>query len=185
MHVKNKPKTSIVVEFISKVFVLLLISGACIAGNIKYEICLTSIAAVQVSEKDGDELYIHTTEYLMNRKPKNKRVPNFPQYWRSQDLHKVKNVPLYYGLLENNRSTSLVISLIEHDIPPFDNDDHLGSVKVSIINKGGKLQAKWMHAEYNDGVEFKVVNKETNTFSLKTSTSEYILQLSLKSTPSR
>jgi len=46
---------------------------------------------------------------------------------------------LWQGEIKEGHKVILIVSLMEHDSPPWDNNDLLGSFKLALINANGKL----------------------------------------------
>lgn len=139
-------------RLLSSCFVLMLLclGGSVFAQDVKVTIKLDKIEAKKTNEKNGDELYFSTIEYSSRNTPTINRVPIFPTHWLSKDLDKLHNVVLWQGTLHTSESVLLVLSLIEQDLPPWDVDDHIGSVQVKMANKEGELQVQWGQPHYRD-----------------------------------
>jgi hypothetical protein len=104
---------------------------------------LLTINAIQTLETQGDELYLDVTAYPSNGKPHNFQVPKYPLYWGSNQLDKVNNVPIWQEPLANGEAVTLIISLVEQDIPLWGTDDLIGSIRVRLRNIDGKLESSW------------------------------------------
>jgi hypothetical protein len=129
---------------------LLVFSLNAVANSKHVSIKLLKIEAAKTSERSGDEIYFSIISYPNKAEPTIARVPMFPLHWKSKDLKTVTNVMLWEGDLNPGQSTLLVLSLLEQDLPPFNSDDHIGSVQVILKNDNGKLIAKWGQAHYID-----------------------------------
>jgi hypothetical protein len=123
-----------------------------------------NITLVKLSEASGDELYFSIAKYSNKEKPSLVRIPEPPLYWRSKDLNLLNNVVLATETLENGEEVQFIISLIEADSPPFDPDDHIGSIQLNLSNKDGKMEQKWQQPNLVD---------QTNVGQLKVSLPEF------------
>ena len=141
--------------------------------EVKVLVNLKEIIAVKPSEKYGDEVYFSVTQYSDQKKPKQFRIPAYPNHWQSKNLEKIKNINLWQGSLGNNEFVQLMISLIEQDSPPFIHDDHLGSTKVTLKNVKGKLQINWEIPQLKDQPDVRQIKKNTPFFILRGSNFQY------------
>lgn len=107
-------------------------------------ISLSSLKAIKTQESNGDELYLTVTEYPSVGQSSHKQFPQYPEYWPSAKLSQVSNVPLWNKELKSGESVILIISLIEQDVPPFNPDDLIGTVRVTMKNNNGKLESSWV-----------------------------------------
>lgn len=127
------------------------------------EVTLNSIKNVVANERGDDELYINVTAFHSDGKFTTYTVPGgdkptlghygsrfpagpprIPQaYWPAKALSKVKDIPLWKGDVTKDSAVQLVVALVEHDIPPWNLDDMIGSVKIKIGMEKGQLSANW------------------------------------------
>ncbi len=63
-------------------------------------------------------------------------------FWRDANLNKIKNVLIWSRSNIGNKNTQLSISLVEADMPPWDIDDVLGTIKVNIIKKNNQVDCQ-------------------------------------------
>ena len=87
---------------------------------------------------------------------------------------------LWEGLLQNKEAIQLVVSLIEQDMPPWDLDDHIGSVKITLANDNGKLQTKYSIPNFQDQPEVIQPNSKYPLFILKGDGSQYKVAFEVK-----
>ncbi|GAB4392479.1 MAG: hypothetical protein Tsb005_06680 [Gammaproteobacteria bacterium] len=116
-------------------------------------VVLHNIRLAKRDEHSGDELYLTTTAYTdkPKQRPEHQRIPRFPIYWISSHLEPLKNVPVWQGKLNDNENVTLIFSLMEHDAPPWDTDDLLGTVKLHLTNKAGVIESDWRLPNHADG----------------------------------
>lgn len=143
------------------------------AENINVTVKLNSIVAINQSESGGDEVYFTATQYSNKKNPDTVRIPMFPQYWLTQDLQQISEMILWKDTLVDTEVEQVIFSLIEHDAPPWNVDDHIGSVKVTFRNEEGKIHYKWSLPDYKDQPEVVVSKQTPGTFTLKGEQSEY------------
>lgn len=129
------------------------ISGYAFMGNksksIHASLTLDSIQMKRMQEKNGDELYLTVTAYPTKVRPTNIEIPSFPEYWMSKYVNQVKDVPLWDGHIENMDSTTVVVSLVDRDLPPWNIDDVLGTAQVIFKNNNGHLETIWKTPNLN------------------------------------
>ena len=115
------------------------------AGNqsISPSVQLLSIKAVATAEKYGDELYMTVTSYPSKGKASHYQVPKFPLHWPSEHLGKIRNITLWNGNIDKGQAVELVMSLVEQDTPPWNTNDLIGTIKVKLHNKNGKLESSF------------------------------------------
>ncbi len=143
------------------IFLLFFIPTLAFAGSIGVKIKLESIKVIKPAEKGGDEIYFSVTSYAKKKEPIFKRVPMFPVHWLAKHLKKVKDVILWEGTLAEGDAHQIVLSLVEQDIPPWNIDDHLGSVKVKIANERGTFRRKWTMPDYKDQTKVKQTDRDS------------------------
>lgn len=135
---------------------LLCFPIAALAGAINVGLSIDQIELFELSEKRGDELYFTVTEYTKEASD-HWTVPRLPLYWRSKHLEEVKDVSLWQKQLEEGKSVQLILSLVERDVPPWDVDDLIGTVKLTMHNEKGKLQQSWVTQD-NDSTLIQAVS---------------------------
>jgi hypothetical protein len=112
---------------------------------------LRGLEVIRQQEKTGDELYFSVTEIPYDTKsekgkfrlPKYYQVPNFPSHWLSKYANKIHDVTLWKKVANTCESTDVIFSLVEQDVPPWNLDDLLGSVKLEMRCENGKMTAYW------------------------------------------
>lgn len=155
---------------------LTLISTLAFAKDIKVGLQLVSIKPITLAEKRGDEIYFSVTEYTSEKKPGiSTRVPEFPLHWLSKNLDKVKDIKLWSNTIKENAAVQLVVSLVEQDVPPWNIDDHFGSVKITLVNDKGELKETWSMPDYNDGTKVTRNNQDnlSPNFTFRAEGAEY------------
>lgn len=120
------------------------------ANPLQVDVMLSSMKAIKSQEAGGDEVYFSVTQYSNKKRPQESRIPMFPTYWRSATVNELKDVILWHAELEQGESVQVVLSLIEHDAPPWNVDDHLGSAKVTLNNDRGRMKVEWSQPNYQD-----------------------------------
>ncbi|PCH56917.1 MAG: hypothetical protein COC15_02270 [Legionellales bacterium] len=119
-------------------------TGSCSEDKkLTLNLVLSSIKAEKTSETRGDELYFSITQYSSEKDAKQELIPTFPTYWLSKNLSQIKNVPIWKTDLALGEEVKLIISLLEKDAPPWELDDHIGSVQLKVSNVDGNLEYMW------------------------------------------
>ena len=162
---------------------------------------MSDIEALQVNERSDDELYLavsvhHSNGDFESYTMPGKRQPNlghyaarFPAnpprqpmlYWHAKALKGVKNIALWQGEIDDKHGAEVVVSLIEHDMPPWNLDDLIGSVKFTVGKRAGHMSAEWRLLSA-DAVSSKgkLNLGKRQSFTLKDGEGAYKLTLQLK-----
>ncbi len=111
--------------------------------TIKPTLILNHIKFGQSGESDGDELYLSLTVYRANQPAKYNRIPEKPIHWTSEEVDKVKQMPVWSGPIKNGESVLLLIDLMESDDSPLNPDDIIGTASIKFKNNNGVLETKW------------------------------------------
>jgi hypothetical protein len=119
-------------------------------AGIMATVSLEHLTMIREDEKGGDELYLDVTAYPTKTRPTHVQIPEFPEYWMSGYAKEVKNVVLWKGRIPNNDTTTIVLSLVDRDIAPWNVDDVLGTVQVVLKNNNGTLETLWKKPNVND-----------------------------------
>lgn len=165
---------------VSRVFILfisMVVLPAQAADEMKLVLKLDSIEKKDVQEERGDELYFNITEYSSVDAARHYQVPDFPTHWLSPYLENVKDVSLWKKSLIDGESVELIVSLVERDVPPWNVDDLLGSVKLKLKWENNKLQKQWSIPN-EENTSF--IDNETNEFAFTGDDGNYHLKLHVK-----
>lgn len=106
----------------------------------KVNLVLQQITGHVTTEKRGDEVYFDILEYGDNRTPRHYHVPKKPHYWPSAILSKIKDQSLWQGAVSDGNNVKLIVSLMEKDVPPWNNNDLIGVFKLEIKSENGELR---------------------------------------------
>jgi hypothetical protein len=123
--------------------ILVITSFSCWAEPQLVTLKLNAIEKFKSTEKRGDELYFHITEYSSLSAPVHRLVPEYPINWLSDYLSDVKNTTLWERSLREGEAVELVLSLTERDVPPWNLDDLVGTIKVKFRHDGNALVQEW------------------------------------------
>jgi len=66
------------------------------------------------------------------------------QHWKEKNLSSARGTLLWKRTLVNQQGTQLMLSMVESDVPPWDLDDTLGTVKIDLLNNHGHLEIKFL-----------------------------------------
>jgi hypothetical protein len=153
-------------------------SNVALAKDIKVTVNLDNIAAAKMHEDSGEEIYLSVTTYPRKGTPVITRVPMFPLHWIGKELGKIKNVTVWEGTFKEGDGAQIIISLVEQDLPPWDMDDHVGSVKLTLANTAGKFEQKW-DVNYKDQSIVTQDKKGMPKFTFSGQGSEYTASFSV------
>jgi hypothetical protein len=104
---------------------------------------LIHLKAEALSEENGDEVYISVTKYSNLNRPEEFRIPSSPNNWFFKRLSEASNVTLWQGSLAKGEEIKLMISIAEQDFPPWDVDDLIGTLQVTLKEVKGRLIEEW------------------------------------------
>ena len=151
------------------------------SGPVKFQVNLLTIKAVNTGERGGDELYLDVTKFSVDGDHKHIRIPEHPMYWPSEHLEKVNNLSVWKGELVNGQSIELVFSLVEHDIPPWNVDDLIGTVRLKLMNDNGDLVSNWsMPNRATSSVSINTKHGKAERFTLTEDDHVYDIYFQLK-----
>lgn len=155
---------------------LMVASGPVVAKEAKLALKLSAIERVTTTEEGGDELYFSITEYSSKMHPRHYVIPAFPTHWLSDHLNGVKDIVLWEKKLQDTEAVTVLVSLVESDVPPWNVDDLIGTVKLKAINNGEQIESQWRipNKEYSE----KLSGSE-NSFVLSGEGGEYHIALGL------
>jgi len=141
---------------------------------------LVAMESQVTSERRGDELYMTVTVYPSQGRPSHYKVPSHPMYWSSEHLDQINNLKLWDGDIKQGEAVTLVLSLIEMDVPPWNTDDLVGTVRVHMRNNAGRLESSWsMPNRVDDPAVASGTNGTVKTFQLTGEGSNYRISLGL------
>lgn len=116
------------------------------------ELLLSSLEAV-VTQENIEELFVAVTSYSTKNQPSHQEVPSFPRYWLSSHLDKVKNVLIWQGNILSQEKVTIHLSLIERDAPPFDVDDLIGTIIITLNNTEKGVMVSAVHKDMHGDVK--------------------------------
>jgi hypothetical protein len=125
----------------------LLFLGGSVAETLQAEealqLKLIHLQGEALSEENGDEVYISVTKYSNLSHPEEFRIPSSPNNWFFKRLNEANNVTLWQGNLVQGEEIKLMISIAEQDFPPWDVDDLIGTLQVTLKEVKGRLVEEW------------------------------------------
>ena len=132
------------------VFVMSLPVWAKNSQSLHPTINLVNISAVTTAERQGDELYMSVTAYPSSGRPTHYVIPKPPLHWLSDHLEQINTLKLWDGRVAQGEAVTLIFSLIEMDVPPWNTDDLVGTIRVHIKNDAGQLTSSWSMPNRSD-----------------------------------
>jgi hypothetical protein len=121
----------------------LLVSFPAFATTLYAMVHLEGLTQLKAQEKSGDELYINIADSYSNKVKKDVSIPPTPLYWRLDKNSHANNITLWQGKLVEGESASIIFTVLEHDLPPYNPHDHIGAMTLILKNTNGKLQSNW------------------------------------------
>ena len=141
---------------------------------------LENIQKIKTTEHYGDELYWVITEFHSNGKNTQYTIPRYPIHWPAKALSQIKNLKLWNGKLDEGQSTIVYVELVEHDAPPFNIDDSVGSVRLVLKNKKGELKVEWQDSENVQKKDIKKDGRRVEELTFHGEDGEYLTQFYFK-----
>lgn len=138
---------------------------------------LDSIVKIHSQEERGDELYFSITEYSNKQGSDHYQVPNFPTHWLSSHLSQVDDVSIWQKNMSNGEAIELIISLVERDVPPWNVDDLIGSIKLKLKFENNQLEKEW---SIPNQANTSRVPDTKNTFKLLGDEAQYTIVLKVE-----
>jgi hypothetical protein len=133
-------------------------------------VTLDHLQKIHQQEAGGDELYISVTEFSANEKPRFYQIPAFPSHWNSKNLHDIQQVVLWKKPLKMCEKTTVVFSLVEEDMRPWDSDDLIGSVQLNVTCDGQHIKTQWTVPNTSNTT---VLHDKSTGFAFKGSGAQY------------
>lgn len=161
---------------------LLAFATVSYAQNLSLTLTLDKMQINKLTEKSSDELYFSVVEFPSQGKGSSKTIPEYPLYWSSEHVDKIANLTLWNNTLKPGQSAEVLVSLVEHDIPPWNTDDLLGAFKLQVMNKDGKLVTKWSDKNAKNNVAAVTGSSNQKTYTLTGEGGQYQLSVSLDNT---
>ncbi|MBB70799.1 MAG: hypothetical protein CMF50_00170 [Legionellales bacterium] len=143
-------------------------------------IALLKISAQKRAES-SDEVYLAIAEFHSGSKGKYYTVPPYPIHWSSKMLSKIQDLKVWDGIISDGEGVELLISLMEHDAPPYNPDDLIGTVKVRLQYRDGQLHQEWSSpSKESEQKSIRQGKAEMAQFSLMSDNANYQLTFELK-----
>jgi hypothetical protein len=134
---------------VKRFFTILLLTMVAMGVNAETDavlhpkVIVQSIEVIKQAERYGDEVYLVVTEFNSRNENKQYTIPRYPITWPSRALDKVHDLKIWSGDLEEGEEVHLMLELVEHDAPPFNADDSIGSADLTLKNHKGTLKVEW------------------------------------------
>ncbi len=145
---------------------------------------ISKIVPKNSQEENGDELFFEILEIDNNNKKVIFRVPQFPSYWTTNKLDQINDFLLWKGVLKEGMEKTLIISLIDQDFPPWNNNDIIGIIKVELTLIDGNIQSKWSNENGPSGGIIATANdsEHIQKFKLSSEKASYHINIGLTET---
>jgi len=141
------------------------------------KIIIKSMKMLKSTEHYGDELYLVVTEFNSRNDNQQYTIPRYPITWPSRALDQVHDLKVWSGSLYDGDEVDLSIELVEHDAPPFNVDDSIGSAELKLKNNKGKLTTEWTTRHgMTDHQEKKDAKQTSHHYTFKGDGGEYLIK---------
>jgi hypothetical protein len=124
--------------------------GISVQKNIEPDLTMRSIEETFRAKRHGSKFYMTVTAYPSNQKATYQRIPVEPLEWPRKSLDQIRDVSMWRAKLADGEAVTLMISLVEEDVPPWFTDDLVGTISIHMKNEHGKLVEKWSVAGQRD-----------------------------------
>lgn len=104
---------------------------------------LQNLTQIKPREKSGEELYINVEDVSSKKVKKTNVAPSLPLYWRLAKQNGIKNITLWQGKLTEGESVAITFTVLERDLPPYEPEDQVGSMLLTLKNIDGVLKSHW------------------------------------------
>ena len=125
-----------------------------------------------------DKIYLNIATYSSTKVNNDYQIPEAPLHWDANYLDQVKDLVLWEKSLGMDESMDFIISLIENDMPPWNPDELLGTVKLSVRSKNHHISSIW-HAD-EDAVEVDSHQRKVHEYLMLGEHGRYVVGLKLK-----
>lgn len=151
-------------------------------GNVKtapasQQLVLEYILLEKPTSND-DKLYINIATYSSMNVSNDYQIPEAPLHWDVRSLEQIKDLVLWEKSLASDESVDFVLSLIENDMPPWNPDELLGTVKLTVRSKHHNISSVWQADE--DAVEVDSHQRKVHEYLMLGEKGRYIVGLRLK-----
>jgi hypothetical protein len=113
------------------------------AIDIHPTLTVVNLKANHSKNKVEHQLYLRVSEYDSNGITRTFTVPHLKLNWPNHPINHVDNLQIWGGALSDNQATSLVVSIMEHNAPPWKTDNLIGVLNLKLRNEQGKLLTQW------------------------------------------
>lgn len=134
---------------------------------------------VEHSETYGDEVFVHILE-SHGEVVSDTYFPDYPFYFRDGHLENFERTQVWSKELKDNDEVTLFISLIEKDAPPWNIDDLVGELTLTLSKKDGQIYSKWEIVDPEDLDKFVVKTDKNIDLEFFNHNGRYHLDLSLE-----
>lgn len=138
--------------------ILLSFLGAAQAEPVHKTIYVQKIEAIETEESSGDEVYLLITELSPHSRNQQYTIPQYPVTWPSRALPQVANLKVWDGSLDKDEQSEVIVEVVEHDAPPFNADDSIGSARLKLKRINDRIEADW--GSLHDDAEHQAVDSE-------------------------
>lgn len=134
---------------------------------------------IEHSEAYGDEVFVHILESSGEAVSDN-YFPDYPFYFRDGHLENFDRTKVWSKELNDNDQVVLFISLIEKDAPPWNIDDLVGELTLTLEKQNGQVSTRWEMADPEELDKFIIKNDKEVDLELFNDNGRYRLDLSLE-----
>lgn len=156
---------------------LLTLFGTLSAQVVKLHVDKLDI--VEHSEHYGDEVFLHVLE-SHGDKVSDTYLPNYPFYFRDGHLDNFQKTDLWEKELPEGEEVTLFISLIEKDAAPWNIDDLIGELTLSLKVEDGKVVRRWEMVDPENLDKVLSSSDKHMSLELFNDNGRYLLDLSLE-----
>lgn len=155
------------------VFLSIVISKNIYSKNNEYvypTIYIASIKAKTNKNSNQDELFVEVAEFTYkNQTPiQEYRIPGFPSYWIPKTLSRVKDLPIWKGIIKTGETKVIHVHFKDQDF--WNKDDLIGLIKIKMNLVAGIINSEW-----------EIINSYKDVSHISIKDSEHIQKIHLSS----
>lgn len=162
---------------------LMMIGLPAYATTVYAVVHLQDLAQVKPHQKCGEELYINVEDVSSKKAKKTNAASSLPLYWRLSKNNCIKNITLWQGKLTEGELVKINFTVLERDLPPYEPNDQVGSMVLTLKNVDGVLKSHWVNGPNTKNTVQANASAEdhvTTKFSMSGSGEVYEMVLKVK-----
>lgn len=158
-------------------FSLFFLSSICWAHGVK--LYVDNLDILEHSERFGDEVFLHVLE-SDGEQVKETYFPQYPFYFRDGHLENFQSTMIWERDIAPGQVVKLFVSFIEKDAPPWNIDDLIGQIDLTLQGTQVGIDPSWSLAEPQEKSAVLSQSDRAMSLELSNNNGRYLLDLSLE-----